>query len=148
MGKARYFDQSPDAKERRAKRDGAKHDLERASLARPEIQAAADKASLRDWERDPLADIVGDMGAPVAADVLRGLMQVCLPPKTYGDRRRFRSGYIRLVAFAWRLAPELLDGCAHDKDVAELLGITAAAFCNHLAAVDVILARSSRVRRR
>jgi len=119
--------------------------------------ARVERAGLAEWQRaqvresakarDPLADVLGELGgSEAAAALLLQFMLHCLPPKAYGDARRFKSGYYRMVAFLWRLAPELLDGCRQDKDVAERLGISHPAFCKHLATVDAILAPSGPAR--
>lgn len=91
-------------------------------------------------EEIPYSDALRGVPREQAADVLRALMTFCLPPKSFGARR-FRSGYFRMVAVAWRLNPVLLEPCRTDQDVAARLGISRKAFEKHLDKVDALLTR-------
>lgn len=104
---------------------------------------AAWQVAARDGEDLPFQDAFRAAGAD-SGEVLRALMLFCLPPKTYGDVRRFRSGYYRLIALIWRQAPDLLEGCRSDADVAARLGISRIALVKHIAKVDELLGLPAR----
>lgn len=114
-------------------------------------EAALDEAGLSAWQSErreeedlPFAEALADAGKDQAGAVLSSFLRFCLPPKTYGDVRRFKSGYYRMVALVWRLSPEMLEPCRTDLDVSRRLGISAAAFSKHLAKVDSLLANPRR----
>jgi hypothetical protein len=144
MGKAEDLE----AQEKRRRRDGLVFESTATDAGAREVAEHA----LEEWERidrrarqgadDPLADLLGELGgSDKASAVLRQFMIFCLPPKNYGDSRRFKSGFYRMVAFIWRLSPEIIEGCHTDKDVAACLGISPVAFFRHLEAVDKVLSR-------
>ncbi|WP_438482742.1 hypothetical protein [Oleiharenicola lentus] len=112
-----------------------------------EQSARIDAVGLEKWQasqREDAHPFAEALASSQSADVLRALMQVCLPPKTFGNKRRFRSGYFRMVAFVWRLSPELLEPCRYDQDVAELLGISREALLKHLEKIDALLGRETK----
>lgn len=78
------------------------------------------------------------------ADIFRRLFAMCLPDKgRYRGARRFQSGYNRLVAIAYHVAPEMFNGMTQEE-VAGMLGISRRAFLKQLDEVRVMLAARRR----
>lgn len=79
---------------------------------------------------------------PASAAILRALVELIVPPATYGRVRRFEAGYHRLVVLVYRIAPEYFPGWTRE-DLARALGITKRPLAEHFAAVERALARRS-----
>lgn len=76
---------------------------------------------------------------PAFGEVFRLMMAACLPPRAYGDERRWASGYHRMCAMCFRIAPDMFEGATR-AEIAAKLGISMRAFGKHLEHVDEILA--------
>jgi hypothetical protein len=76
---------------------------------------------------------------PAFGEVFRLMMAACLPPRAYGDMRRWASGYHRMCALCYRIAPEVFDGATR-AEIASKLGISMRAFGKYLEQADEILA--------
>ncbi len=79
-------------------------------------------------------------GKRATADTFKMLLYSCLPALTYGDAPLNQSGYHRMVAIAYRVAPEIFDGMTA-RQVAKKIGISREAFDLQLAEADQILVR-------
>jgi hypothetical protein len=76
---------------------------------------------------------------PAFGDIFRNMMALCLPPRSYGDERRWAAGYHRMCALCYRLAPEMFENMTRQQ-IADRLGISLRAFGKQLEYADAILA--------
>ena len=89
---------------------------------------------------DDEAYIRSFVGKLDGADLFRRLVIQCMPPRTYGELRRWEAGHRRMVALVFRIAPEVFEGMT-ERELAARLGIRERAFRDHLAEADKILER-------
>ncbi len=106
----------------------------------------AEELARASWPRfeedEELGEISERFGAVPAEDlqrVVRGLLCLMLPPASYGGSRRFEAGYLRFLALAWVMSPELL-GERSEEAVADRLGIERQTFNVQVHAMRALLA--------
>lgn len=126
-----------------------KHRIEKASVGLSEDSTYARRAAAEAWTHPADAMEAEAPAAPISSEgaaALRAMIELIVPPPTYGRVRRWQAGYHRLVVMVYMIAPEHFPGWSR-KDLGRALGITQRPLAEHFAAVERALTRKSQGRR-